>query len=59
MCIRDRDEAALSLPFRTLGPNEPADRVIPPVSHIIYESTAEHYREHLGWLRSYGFDEGE
>ena len=28
------DEAALPLPFRALGPNEPADRVIPPVSHL-------------------------
>ena len=49
------DEAALPLPFRALGPNEPADRVIPPVSHILYESTVEHYREHLGWLGSYEF----
>ena len=49
------DEVALSLPFRTLGPNEPADRVIPAVSHIVYESTAGHYHEHLGWLRSYTF----
>ena len=47
------DEAALPLPFRALGPNEPADRVIPPVSHILYESTVEHYREHSGWLGSY------
>ncbi len=47
------DEAALLLPFRALGPDEPADRVIPPVSHIVYESTAGHYGEHLGWLRSY------
>ncbi len=53
------DEATLSLPFRALGPNEPADRVIPPVSHIVYESTVEHYREHLGWLGSYRFDGDE
>ncbi len=53
------DEAALSLPFRTLGPNEPADRVIPPVSHIVFESTVEHYREHLGWFGSYRFDGDE
>ncbi len=52
------DDAVLSQPFRALGPDEPADRVIPPASHIIYESTAEHYREHLGWLRSYEFDGG-
>ncbi len=50
------DEAALPLPFRALGPDEPADRVIPPVAHIVYESTAGHYREHLGWLRSYSFE---
>ncbi len=48
------DGAVLSLPFRALGPDEPADRVIPPVSHIVYESTAGHYEEHLGWLRGYG-----
>ena len=48
------DGAVLSLPFRALGPDEPADRVIPPVSHIVYESTAGHYEEHLGWLRWYG-----
>ncbi|MCA9866631.1 MAG: maleylpyruvate isomerase N-terminal domain-containing protein [Anaerolineae bacterium] len=52
------DDAVLSQPFRALAPDEPADRVIPPASHIIYESTAEHYREHLGWLRSYAFDGG-
>ena len=49
------DAAALPLPFRALGPDEPPDRVIPPASHIIYESTAGHYIEHLGWLRSYEF----
>ena len=51
--IAGLDEAVLPLPFRALGPDEPADRVIPPVSHIVYESTAGHYREHLEWLRSY------
>ena len=49
------DEAALPLPFRALGPDEPPDRVIPPVAHIVYESTAGHYQEHLGWLGSYTF----
>lgn len=53
--IAGLDEAALPLPFRALAPDEPADRVIPPVSHIVYESTAGHYREHLEWLRSYEF----
>ena len=51
--IAGLDEAVLPLPFRALGPDEPVDRVIPPVSHIVYESTAGHYREHLEWLRSY------
>jgi uncharacterized protein (TIGR03083 family) len=50
------EEAALPLPFRALGPDEPPDRVIPLVSHIVYESTAGHYREHLEWLRSYALD---
>ena len=53
--IAGLDEAVLPRPFRALGPNEPADRVIPPVSHIVYESTAGHYHEHLGWLQSYEF----
>jgi len=51
--IAGLDEAVLPLPFRALGPDEPVDRVIPPVSHIVYESTAGHYREHLEWLWSY------
>lgn len=55
--LAELDEAALPLPFRALGPDEPPDRVIPPVSHIVYESTAGHYQEHLGWLRSYAFGE--
>jgi uncharacterized protein (TIGR03083 family) len=54
--VAELDESALPLPFRALGPDEPPDRVIPPVSHIVYESTAGHYEEHLGWLRGYGFD---
>lgn len=53
--IAGLDEAALPLPFRALGPDEPPDRVIPPASHIIYESSAGHYREHLEWLRGYKF----
>lgn len=53
--VAGMDDAALPQPFRALGPDEPPDRVIPPASHIIYESTAEHYREHLGWLQSYEF----
>ena len=57
--IAGLDESVLPLPFRALGPDEPADRVIPPVSHIVYESTAGHYREHLGWLRSYAFGAGD
>ena len=50
------DKAVLLLPYRSLGPNEAPDLVIPPASHIIYESTAGHYREHLAWLRAYEFD---
>ena len=53
------EDAVLPLPFRALGRNEPADRVIPPVSHIVFESTANHYREHLEWLRSYRVDEDD
>lgn len=40
----------LARPFRPLRADEPPDRVIPPTRHVVYETTADHYEEHLEWF---------
>lgn len=42
----------LAGPFRQKRPDEPADRVIAPLSARLWSVTAEHYDEHRGWLEA-------
>lgn len=55
--VKASDEAALAGPFRELGPNEPPDRAVPPLWKVIYETTADHYEDHLRWMHAYDFGE--
>lgn len=42
----------LAGPFRPLRADEPPDRVIPPALHVVYETTADHYSDHLAWFQA-------
>lgn len=45
-------EAQVAAPYRDRRDDDPPERTIPPVANVIYGATAEHYVEHLGWLRA-------
>jgi hypothetical protein len=49
---RPMDDPALAAPYRPRTADDDPARTIPPVSNVLYGTTAEHYAEHLGWLRA-------
>jgi hypothetical protein len=49
---RPMDDRALATPYRPRTTDDDPARTIPPVSNVLYGTTAEHYAEHLGWLRT-------
>lgn len=45
-------DADLQQPYRHYLPDEPGDGDGPPVIEVIYGNTADHFREHLGWIEA-------
>ncbi len=44
------DDGGLAAPYRPRTVDDPPERIIPPVSSVLYGTTAEHYAEHTGWF---------
>lgn len=47
------DDELLSRPYRYWLPDEPGDGDGPPAARIVYNNSADHYREHLGWISNF------
>ncbi|HYP39486.1 MAG TPA: ClbS/DfsB family four-helix bundle protein [Chloroflexia bacterium] len=50
--LQPLSDADLQKPYRHYLPNEPSDGADRKAFDVIYANTADHFREHLGWIRA-------